>query len=235
MPCRSTSFQKATSFLKYRRSALRERSQVAGRTRSRRAFRGRRSWRLLARLGRGLTETGHEVEGVGQHQGAVVVPIVADEPVGDRGLRRDGLRAPDGRPSFPSTVNSRDTKCPICPPCRYGWARSCIEPLDGVLGVAAFVDVCGLGLVGQVRPHVDEFALRQVPPAYVLVGENVALLDKQRRGAQLAAVLVRAVRPDAVGRARQQDRIAGRFVLGAYTAVKSRLPSRMGMRYSYLV
>src|SRR5882762_4906621 len=43
---------------------------------------------LLGWLRTRPTEGGHEVEGVRQDEGAIVVPVVADEPISTRRLRR---------------------------------------------------------------------------------------------------------------------------------------------------
>ena len=57
------------------------------------------------------------------------------------------------------------------------------QPLDGVVGVAALVDLLAL-LRWVVRPHIDELALGHPPPAHVLVDEDVpALAHSARRAA----------------------------------------------------
>ena len=60
------------------------------------------------------------------------------------------------------------------------------QPVDGVVGVGALVDVGRAALLGDdVRPHVDELALRHPAAAHVLVGEDVAVLAEERRRAQV--------------------------------------------------
>ena len=94
------------------------------------------------------------------------------------------------------------------------WLSTCFdEPLDGVPGVAALVDVGRAFLGGLVRAHIDEIPLRHPPPAHVLVDEDVTRLARQRRRAQVALVLIGPVRLHAVRRPRQEDRIPLRLVL----------------------
>ena len=81
------------------------------------------------------------------------------------------------------------------------------KPIDGVVKVAAIVDVLIRLLVVDVRTHLDELAFRHVSPADVLKNKDVSRLVEIGRGPELRAVQVDAVRPDAVRRAIDQKRV----------------------------
>ena len=55
------------------------------------------------------------------------------------------------------------------------------QPLDGVVGVGAFVGVLRAALDGAVRRHVDELAFGHVAAADVLVDEDVTPLCRTAR------------------------------------------------------
>ncbi len=88
------------------------------------------------------------------------------------------------------------------------------EPLDGVVGVGAFVGILGAALDGAVRRHVDEIAFGHVAAADVLVDEDELLAAEFIRRAEGGLVVLHAVGPDAVGRAGQHDGIGFGGVLG---------------------
>jgi hypothetical protein len=88
------------------------------------------------------------------------------------------------------------------------------QPVDGVVGVRALVDVLRSLLDRHVRPHLLELALRHVAPARVLEDEDEARVLEAAGRTERGAIRVDAVRADAVGRARQQERPRLRGVFG---------------------
>ncbi len=161
---------------------------------------------LRGRLGAGLAEGGVEVEGVRQEEGAVVVEVVADEPVGDRRLGRGGDERRVGVDRGHRGVEARVRDAPD-PDLSVVEANALQEPLDRVPGVARLVHVLR-SLGGVEGPHVHELALRHEAAPHVLVDEDEPLLRRRVRGAHAVGVGVAPVGRDAVGRAVEQDRIA---------------------------
>ena len=121
-----------------------------------------------------MAEGREEVEGVRELERSVVVPVVAGEPVGDRGLRRGGLERGVGVDHAGGRVETRVRDAPHTDPAVVV-GDVLDEPVDRVERVGALVDVGGAGLLRLVRPHVDEFTLRHPAAANILVHDDVAL------------------------------------------------------------
>ena len=138
---------------------------------------------------------------------AVVVPVVAGEPVGDRRLRRRGLERGVGVDHAGGRVEPGVRDAPHADPAVVV-GHVLEQPVDRVERVGALVDVGGAGLLRPVRPHVDELALRHPAPAHVLVDHDVALGAEERRRAEVRLVGVDAVGLNAVGRPAEHDRVA---------------------------
>ena len=154
-----------------------------------------------------------EVETVRELQRAVVMPVVAHEPVHQRRLRRRGLEGRVGIDHAGRRVEARVRNSPLADAAVV--ARHIFhEPIDRVPRVAGFVDVAGAPLVGDVRPNVDEFAFRHPAAAHILRHEDVPLVGKLAARPQSRRIFVHSVRPAAVGRADHQERILFRCVLG---------------------
>jgi len=66
---------------------------------------------------------------------------------------------------------------PNIPPCRC-FPDVLHQPVDGVEGVAALVDVFGGLLDRNVRRHLDELASRLEPSADILVDEDIPAFTK---------------------------------------------------------
>ena len=64
------------------------------------------------------------------------------------------------------------------------------QELNRVVHVGAVVDVLRRPLVVDVRSHLNEFALGEIAPTYILVGKDVACLFKLVGGAQSLFVLI---------------------------------------------
>ena len=127
---------------------------------------------LGGRLGAGSAEVGQEVEGVREPEDAVAVEVVADEPVGDGGLRRRRLERGVGAHQAARGVEPGVGDPPLADPAVVV-GDVLRQPLDRVVGVGRLVDPGGVG-AGPGRAHVDELPLRHVSAADVLVGEDVA-------------------------------------------------------------
>ena len=154
-----------------------------------------------------------EAEVRGEHERAAVVGVVAHEEVGHRSLRRGGLqrgmRVDDAGRSEESRIrDSPDSGVAVV-------VRHILEqPVDGVVEIAAVVNILLRLLVVDVRTHFDELALRHVAAAHVLKNEDVSRLVEVGRGAELRAVQVDTVGADAIGRAVDQERVGVRTVFG---------------------
>ena len=105
--------------------------------------------RLLGRApGAARPNPGMKLNMCGEEQGAVVVGVVAHEPVRDGSLRRDGLERRVGvdHPGGRIETGIRDSPHPDLAVV----VRDVLdEPVDGVVRVAAFVDVVRPFLCGM--------------------------------------------------------------------------------------
>src|SRR5512136_1733971 len=122
-------------------------------------------------------ESGEEIQRVRKEEGAVMMKSVANEPFGNRSLRGTGFESRMGVNRCHRRIKSGVRDAPD--------AHSSIvmrsifhQPLDGVVSVGALVDVLRPLLYRNVGTHVDELSLRFVPPADILIHEDVALLAK---------------------------------------------------------
>ena len=80
------------------------------------------------------------------------------------------------------------------------------QPIDRVVSVGRLINLVAL-LVRDVGPHIFINALAHVPAAHVLVNEDVAFARKQFVRPKEIFVCVRSIRPDAIGRTIEHDRI----------------------------
>ena len=151
-----------------------------------------------------------ERERVELEKRSVVMPVIAQEPVGDRGLRGDGLErrvgARDRRGGVKTWVG--DAENPDAPVVALDVLD---EPVDRIVRIGRFIDVGGAWRPGQLRPDVLEGALAHVAAAHVLEHQDVPVLEHVAKGADLARELVHpgglgvvrsAVDEDGVGPAR---------------------------------
>jgi len=167
---------------------------------------------LRRRLGPRPAEAGVEAERVGQVERAVVMPVVTDEPVGDRRLRRDGFQ----RGVMGDGAHRRvepGVRDAVHPDLAVMVGHVLQQPFDRVVGVRRLVDVLRPRLRRHVRPDILELALRHQPSANVLVDEDVPVADEQVRRAEAAAVGIRAVGRHAVRRPVEENRVRSRGVL----------------------
>ncbi len=173
---------------------------------------GRKGRRRLRPL---LAEDGVEAERVHQEEGAVVVEVVgAPEPFRDGRLRRDGLerRVRVDRPGRRVEPRIRDAPHPDATAIVRNGLH---QEVDRVPRVGALVDPGRFRPAHVLGPDVDELALRHEPAADVLVREDVAAVLEPARRTERVLVLVGAVRPDAVGRAAEHDRVGLRRIFRA--------------------
>ena len=132
-------------------------------------------------LGRGIVHrpaetAADEGEGVAQEQHAVVVRVVAHEPVGDGRLRRGGFQGGMSARGGHKGVETRigvavDADTPVV-------ARDLAhQKVDRIVGVARLVDLFGRMLIGDERTEIDVFALAHVASPHILKNEDIALLQ----------------------------------------------------------
>ncbi len=162
---------------------------------------------FLGRLGSRPAEVRHEVEDMRQEQGAVVVPVIADKPIGDRRLGRGRLERRMGvnhaRIGVESRVgNARHAHLAVVP--RHVFD----EPFDRVKSVRGLIHVLRAVLVWNVGPHVDVFPFGHPSPAHVLIDEDVPFLSEERGRAKIGLILVRPIRTDVIWGPGQHHRIA---------------------------
>ena len=148
-----------------------------------------------------------------QEERAVVMPVVAGEPIRHRGLRRGRLQCRVGIDHPGRRVEARIGDPPHADPAVVV-GHVLDQPIDRVVGVRALVDVGGLLLAVAMRPHVLELALRHPSAADVLVGDDIAVAAEGRRWADVRLVGVLAIRLDPVRRAQQHHRIPMPLLLG---------------------
>src|SRR3972149_9474455 len=72
------------------------------------------------------------------------------------------------------------------------------EPFDGVVRIAALIDVLWSFFVRPMGSDLLEFPLRHISPPCVLIDEDETLFLKIFRGAKARSVLIDAVRPDTI-------------------------------------
>jgi hypothetical protein len=159
-----------------------------------------------------LAEAGVEGKGIHEEKGAAVVKVVADEPVGDRRLGRNGPQGGMGLGQRHGRVearvgNAEDAHAAVV----VGHVLH--EPVDGIVGVAVLVKVLGPGFVGNEGAHVHEGAFALVLAAHILESDDVAGLNQLDHGAEPAGVLVgRGL--SIIGRPPEQDGGGCRSVIG---------------------
>ena len=157
-------------------------------------------------------ERGIEREGVQQEESAVVMEVVPDEPVRDRGLRRDRLERRVGTRQGRRRVETRIRHAQDSDPAVV--VRDVLDqPLDRVPRIAAFVDVLGPLFVRIVWAHIHELALAHVAAADVLEGQYVARVDEVGVHPHGEVEPVLSAGLNVVRGAPQQDRIRLRRVL----------------------
>jgi len=132
-----------------------------------------------------------------------VVEVVAFEPLGNGRLRRaalqGGMRIDHSNRCVKAGIRNADQpRAPVV-------VRHVLDqPVNRVPGVGRLVRAGRAPDVGHV---VHELALGLELPARILVDEDVALFGELAGGTEDGAIVVGAVRGDAVRRARQEERI----------------------------
>ena len=149
--------------------------------------------------------SGEPGEGVHDPEGAVVVPVVADEHVRGGRLRGRGrerrVRVDHAHHRLPARVGDAPLPDPAVVALHVGE-----HPLDGVVVVGALVGGGGSLRRGRQRPDHLEVALGHELSAHVLEDEDVAGAVEFGGGAEGIAVCVIVVRPDRIGRAEEHHR-----------------------------
>src|SRR5262245_16454145 len=140
-----------------------------------------------------------------------MVPVIANEPVAYWSLRRSSLDRRVGLDDAHRCVKARIGNAPHAnPTIVIGYVFE--QPLDRIMGVAAFVDFARL-LVWNERAVVDKLPLRHPPAAHVLVDKDVALARHCLRWADSPFISIRAIGRDAVWRPAEHNRVLLRGVL----------------------
>src|SRR5215469_6616687 len=88
------------------------------------------------------------------------------------------------------------------------------QPFEGVVEIAGIIHVFVGLLVIDVWAHLDERALRHVAAANILKNENISSFVEVWRRTELSAVLVYAIRTDAVGRTVDEKWVAVGTIFG---------------------
>ncbi len=186
----------------------------------------------LGGRGPGLAESHHEVEGVGQPEGAVAVEVVALEPVHDGRLGRDGLQGRVARQHARGGVEGRVADAPLAD-FPVVVLHVLHQPVDGVVGVRALVH--GRAAGGALGPHVHEVPLGHHPAPHILVDEDEALLLEGGRRTQVGRIGLRAVGIDAVGSALEEEGIGPAGVPGGVDGREQLHPIAHGDEHLALV
>ena len=167
---------------------------------------------LVQRIVRTLREGVEEAEVLRQEECAVVMDVVAHEPVRDRCLRRRGLERRMGidHPHRGVEAGIGDAEhADVAVVVRHVLH----QPVDGVVGVRAFIEILrALGRIERTDVHVS--ALRAVAPAHVLRDEDELVLRQRAKRTGRVVVVVRAVWLECIRRAREHDGPRLRIVLG---------------------
>ncbi len=132
-------------------------------------------------LGSRLAEDVHEVEHVRQKERAVVMEVVADEPVGDGRLRRDSLERGMRVNGSHGGVEARIGDAPDAD-ASIVVGNVLDEPVDAVIGVTGLVNIAGSFFVRDVGTHVLEGAFAEELSAHVLVDKDVFGAGKEVAG-----------------------------------------------------
>ena len=169
--------------------------------------------RFRGRLGAFEAEHGVEVERLVQEERAVVVDIVAEEPVDQGRLGRDRLERRVGVDQAGGGVEARIRDAPEADLAVV--VRHVLDqPIDRVERVAALVDVLGPGLLDDLRADVHERPAGAEAAPHVLIRDNVSRLAEQRRGPEILLVAVDPVGLDAVRGPHHDDRVFPGRILG---------------------
>src|SRR6516164_1912512 len=158
-------------------------------------------------------EAGIKAEVRGQHEGSAVIAVISVKKVRDRGLRRSGLdrrmRIDDACRSEKSRIrDSVDANLPII----VGHILQ--QPFDGVVGICALINVFRRTGTIELRGHIDKASLRLIPTANVLKYKDVPSSLERLGLPQPGSVMILAVGSDTVRRARHQERVWMRGILG---------------------
>jgi len=141
------------------------------------------------------------------------------------------LSTPDGPTAIPPPRRSPGRRCHRGRRVRCG--RGCFhEPIDGVVGIGALIDVIRPRMGRELRAHFEECAFALETAAHILDNEDVAGAGERRGRAEVGRIAVLAVRPGAIGGARQQNRIGSRGEPRCVDLREQVHPSRMAMRKS---
>ena len=170
----------------------------------RRTFEG--VWPLGGELRTRLAEGEHEAEHLRQVEGAVVMEVVAEEPVGDGCLRRDSLERGMGVDGRHDGVEAGIGDAP-------GADASVVvgdvldQPRDAVIGIAGLIDILGTFFGGDVGAHILEGAFAEELSAHILVDKDVLGTGEEFGGSEHGLVLILTVGCDRVRRAIEENRI----------------------------
>ena len=144
-----------------------------------------------------------------QKEGALVKEVI-EKPIGNRRLRRDGFERGVGIDHAGGAI---ETGIADAPEADLAVVAGNIfdEPLDGVMGVGAFVNA--LSSRSRLRPDVLEGSLGHIAAAHVLINEDIAFFKKVSIWPETLAKGVVLIGLNAIWRAHHQDgaRIGGIF------------------------
>ena len=127
-----------------------------------------------------------------------MVEVISNKPVGDRGLRRRGFECRMGIDHSCCGIESRigdahhsDVAIVV--------GDVLYEPLDRVVGVGAFINLCRLVVGRDVGSHVNKFSFRSIASPNILEDEDIAFPPIRSHGAAWVWEIVHAVWVTAIG------------------------------------
>ena len=138
-------------------------------------------WRRRGRLALALPKSLIEVEAMRQHEGAVVIAVVAQVIIGDGGLRRNRHQ---GGMGVQQCGGGEKAGLGDAPHAHLAGVVADVfhQPIDGVEGVGAFVEIAR-ALRGLVGADGGVFALAEEAAAHVLIDEDEFIAREEFGGA----------------------------------------------------
>ena len=139
-----------------------------------------------------MAYSGEEEKSILEKKGPVMVPVIADEPVGHGCLWRGG---PDSRMAVNDSIGGvvAGVGDPVDPDSPIVTRNVREQPLNRVIGVRILVDVPRTRLDREIGSDIDELALRHVSAAHILKNKDKPVPGKPLVGTEHFGIRVRAI------------------------------------------
>ena len=149
---------------------------------------------------------------MGEHERPAVIPVVIEEEVGYRRLRRRRL---DCRVRVDDSGYCVEARVRAAPDAHAAVVIGHMpqQPFDGVVHVRAFVDIQRGLLLRSMRRHVGELAFRHPSAANILPHPDVAGLEERFGLEARRGIFIGTVRADAKRRSHDEERVRRRGIL----------------------